>query len=285
MEKAREFFRRNPMLVALIGFLLFYATSFIPSPATDEWKKPVTEILRFALAFGFIALFIGLDRIPLSTKGMKTGFRIFGYYLILIYAATIASVAGKFIKGTSQLTVSGFVAMLVLAVLVGPFEELTCRFLVFGGLSKAWGKTKSGVMWAAVVSSFLFGIAHVLTPILTGTAVTASNALDCVMKTLSAGVIGFVFAAIYVETGNIWVPALLHSLFDFIGFIASASSGNTGELGNYVNISGNISATLSPEVMSIATAVLQAVVILVAIPMIVKAVRILKNVETPFSVL
>ena len=282
MKKAREFLMNNPLLLALIGFLLFYATSFIPSPVDNEWRKTITEIIRFAILLVFMILFVGLDKIPLSAKGMGFGFKFFLIYLILAFLQNGISVIGNILSGESRLTVSGVLSMLILGILVGPFEEITNRFLVFGGLCKAWKETKPGVMRAALLSSFLFGFAHVLTPILKGTVTTGLSVAECAAKTLSAGVIGFIFAAIYVATENIWVPAVLQSIFDFVGFINTASTGDTGNIGNYVNIPANLAAGISPEILRVVSIAYQVAMALIAIPMILRSVKILKSVETPF---
>ena len=42
--------------------------------------------------------------------------------------------------------------------------------------------------------------------------------------------VGFVFATIYMRTGNIWIPIFLHSLTDTIYFLGAAEQSSGGVL-------------------------------------------------------
>ena len=81
-----------------------------------------------------------------------------------------------------------------LSVTAGICEELIYRgymIAYFGALFNTW--------IAVLVSSVIFGIAH------------AYQGRAGIIKT---GVIGLVFAVLYVYTGSLWAPMVLHAFID-----------------------------------------------------------------------
>ncbi len=100
------------------------------------------------------------------------------------------------------------VALLSLAAGVG--EEMLFRGLLQQGLSNVWG---SGV--ALVVASATFGVLHWLTP---GYAVLA-------------GLGGLYLGALYLATGNLLVPMVVHAAYDMVALwllVVDVRSGREG---------------------------------------------------------
>ena len=123
----------------------------------------------------------------------------------LAYVVALASFTGdvavpppipaSFLERLPLLTVA-------LVVLVGPAaEELFFRGFCFAGLLSRWG------LWpAALVSSAVFGVAHV-DPALMG----------------PAAVSGFVFAWVYWRTGSLWPVVLAHMARNALALAAAGS--------------------------------------------------------------
>ncbi len=81
-------------------------------------------------------------------------------------------------------------------VAAGVGEELLFRGLVQGGLASTLGDGG-----ALAVASVLFALAHPITT----------------LYSVVAGVLGFYLGALWVWCGNLLVPIIAHSLYDFVG--------------------------------------------------------------------
>ena len=92
----------------------------------------------------------------------------------------------------------------VFALFIGIDEELFSRGLIFGFLDKY------GVSVAALISSAHFGLLHLGNAIWGGQsfAYTAGQALD-------AAAFGYLACGLMLFSGTIWIPILLHGIFDF----------------------------------------------------------------------
>lgn len=126
--------------------------------------------------------------------------------------------------------------VLVLYTLVnlstGWVEEVMGRGLVLAPILQKWGSTRKGVFAGVLVSSALFGLAH-LANLIMGRAYLV-NALAQIVYCVFFGVL---FAALLLRNRTIWPVMLLHALFDF--------AGNLGELTPGAVINGP-SAPLEP---------------------------------------
>ena len=156
-------------------------------------------------AFGIMILMLGTRlygktaRDILSLHNSKIamlsglGFLVF----LLCYMAAVC-VGCRYISG---LTAGLFFARILLQQLTTAFyEELNYRFLTlegyFHGSKSIWSR-----LLYAFVSFLVFGAAHVVT----GWSASAF---------LLSGAIGFAFAVIYLKSGNIVIPMLLHFVYD-----------------------------------------------------------------------
>ena len=107
---------------------------------------------------------------------------------------------------------TAFARMLVLVVFgVGLNEELQFRGFVQSRLAVAFGGT-TGRLAAVVVTGMIFGFAHF-----------AWGPANMVY----AGLLGMLLGGIYLwADGNLWVPVILHSLFDVTRAIQWFLTGN-----------------------------------------------------------
>lgn len=142
------------------------------------------------------------------------GFIVYAIYFVVDICCGYAGIAG--------LTMGLLVSKLFLQQLTtGFFEELLNRVLVtegyFHGKRVAWRK-----LLYALASFVLFGTIHILT------------GWD-LHRFLFTGTIGFAFAVIYLNTGNIIIPMLLHFVYDIFANLADFIEWNNSELFNNVN--------------------------------------------------
>lgn len=103
--------------------------------------------------------------------------------------------------------------------LTGLFEESLFRGVVFSVLASRLEKNKKGLLKTIIISSLIFGGAHLLN-IFSGANVGATFLQSC-YSTLT----GALFAFILIKTKNIMLCALTHGLYNFCGLLFSAEQG------------------------------------------------------------
>ena len=103
--------------------------------------------------------------------------------------------------------VSVFVLM---NLFVGLAEELLFRGLILGILLLKWGNTQKGIYICVIVSSVMFGSAHI------GNFIANSNILIATLSQIVYGIfIGIFFAACVLRSKTIWTVIILHAINDF----------------------------------------------------------------------
>jgi membrane protease YdiL (CAAX protease family) len=88
-----------------------------------------------------------------------------------------------------------------LALTAGICEEIAFRGFLIWYLAAAFG-----LPLAAVISAVLFGLAH------------AYQGRTGIVKT---GIVGFVFTGLYLLSGSLWLPIVLHAAVDLSGGLAA----------------------------------------------------------------
>jgi membrane protease YdiL (CAAX protease family) len=88
----------------------------------------------------------------------------------------------------------------------GPFEEILVRGLILKILLLTMGHSKKGIINACLLSSAIFGVAHIVN-IIHGTGI-----FPVVGQIIYAAFIGVFYAALFLRTKTLWVPILLHGL-------------------------------------------------------------------------
>ena len=163
-------------------------------------------VFGFAILFTACKLFELSPSEVLSNKNIKgaliagTGFFLFFLYFLVEVASGFGKVTG--------LTMGLFLSRVLLQQLTtGFYEELNYRFLLLEGL-KHTSNTRRLKLIYVFGNAVLFGLLH---------CVTGWNTYTF----LTTGTIGFAFAVIFVKSGNIVLPMVLHFVYDFIIHITS----------------------------------------------------------------
>ena len=108
---------------------------------------------------------------------------------------------------------------LTLALMAGIGEETLYRVLPVSAMMYK-GKEKETYMPALIVSSVVFGLIH-LGNIVSGAAVPVT-----ILQVISAAITGLFLCALYLRSGNIFWPMLVHFVHDMMSFsIATQSTG------------------------------------------------------------
>lgn len=92
------------------------------------------------------------------------------------------------------------------------FEEAVMRGVILNKMIQKWGRSKLGIYMAAIMSSLIFGLWHLINLFDAPWLVVTTGA-----QVIYAFFIGVFFAAIYLRTKNLWTTIILHAIVDFTG--------------------------------------------------------------------
>ena len=197
-------------------------------------------IQRFVLgAIMFIALYVLGGKEVLTWKKKSTRYMLLlsAYQLLFSLLTAISTyMDGPKVVKSDWLFV--LLSNLALAFCVGLYEEGFMRGIFLNGLIKIFPNTKVGLWLAVIISSFLFGFIHVMWYIPYIGINPVSIIMQMASKTITAGAIGMLLAAIYLKTKNIWTCVIVHGLNDFFIFLQEAFSrlGSTMPTADYVHV-------------------------------------------------
>jgi len=107
-------------------------------------------------------------------------------------------------------------ASVFVTLTTGAFEEILTRGLVLGILLRMMNTTKKGILTACVFSSMFFGLAHFFNIWSVGAV------LPVVAQVINATATGLFFSALFLRTGTLWMPILIHALMNFASMIFNA---------------------------------------------------------------
>lgn len=179
-------------------------------------SPPRGQILLFAVAFegGLVGLWLLLGRLlgrPPSTQGASEGAAFLTGCLAtlpllpLLFGVARSSlppfrrlmnhIDGVLVPYLANLAVSDFA---LIALLAGIGEEGIFRGILQGALSEI-----TSPVTALTVASVVFGLLHFITP----------------TYAVLAGILGFYLGWLYLVSGNLVVPIVVHALYDFIALL------------------------------------------------------------------
>lgn len=201
--------------------LLIILVSFAGSTAVGlaGWNAPLTVVLGIACAV--LAVFayrwvvrktekrepaeLALRGAPMAVvRGVLIGLAMFGSVIANIYFL------GDYeVKGIGSVT--GAVAIFGFMIAVAVTEELLFRGVLFRVVEE-----RIGTWLSLTISGLVFGLVHIINP---GATIWSSLAI--------AIEAGFMLAAAYVATRNLWVPIGVHFAWNFAqgGIFSTAVSG------------------------------------------------------------
>ncbi len=145
-------------------------------------KKPLVKSLLFALP----AFLVAFNNFPFSTV----------------------------IKGDARVTEgAGMVLLLLLeCLMVGFFEEMAFRGVVFLGILKKAPESRLWAFASIVISSAVFGLVHLVNLI-------ESSPAAVLMQIGYSALIGAMCSVLLMKTANIWLCVAVHGLFNFCGAV------------------------------------------------------------------
>lgn len=139
--------------------------------------------------------FQGKDLLQMYGRGLLTGLVLFGgAYLLCVLTGSVR------MEGLAGDMVPSYIVLYFVGYMIqGMAEEVICRGYLLVSLSRRYS-----VLYSAVFSSFLFMALHF------------ANQGMTVISVVNLFLFGFFMALLFVESGNIWVVAAVHTMWNFL---------------------------------------------------------------------
>lgn len=153
----------------------------------------------------------------IKTFGMKNEHFLQGvltgvFMLVLIIANIPTSIGEVAEYPTATPSLYLLIIVVIEQIFVGIFEEFLFRGLILNTLLETLKRDgHKGMVLSIIISSFLFGIVHLVNLFDTPELVNATIA-----QSAGAMFIGIFLGALYCRCGNIWVVVFYHALIDII---------------------------------------------------------------------
>jgi membrane protease YdiL (CAAX protease family) len=111
-----------------------------------------------------------------------------------------------------------------MALSIGFCEQIMGRGVVLSVMLRKWGDTRRGVYLAVLLSSALFGAAHIFN-LISGHLPLVAN----LAQMLYGFFFGVIFAACLLRNNSIWPMIILHAIVDFGGGLRHIAAGGGGQ--------------------------------------------------------
>lgn len=265
----KAFMRKHPLAVALVCLVAGFAVLRIPVP-NILWKAAL-QLAVAAVMMGVMVLMSGKRSLARVAEGAGSTLHRCSYLLILSLVIGVLAIWELLMAGsyTKEGLAGRELQSLILCLSIGLVEESMCRGVLLSGfLRKIGGWTRRGVAAAVVLSSLIFGFLHVVDYALGG-SYDASGIVQALLKTLQSGMVGLLFAAVYMRDQNLWAVALVHALSDFLLMQGTIFMGTPAS--GYVSSGALGTAKIIGYVVSL----------LLYTPLLVTAVKLIKEQELP----
>ena len=218
MNTFRAFANRNARLSALCVLALFAGVFALPvliyGPVDLSNTRGLIDLplllgnfpiqaLTCLIVLGAVAAFgwwreTGLTS-PFDRRGLRLSIYISAIPLVLFLLIAIVLLTSA--------RAPQHAVMLALIIcfnfLVGLFEETLFRGIVFHGL-----RTRHSLWVAILFSSLLFGLFHLVN------LAIGQNFQITVFQVVNATALGIFFCAIYLQSGSLWPPIVLHAIWN-----------------------------------------------------------------------
>ena len=171
-------------------------------PFTNNINTIITELLLISLLI-FVTKKLNLIYIFKFTFSSFINGLIKGWYVILLALFLLILGSDSFIS--NNFSFKTLLLIIISNLIVGIFEELLCRGILFNKFLKFYTPFK-----AAIFSSLIFAFAHFINYF------DSTSIIEVTSQIIYAFFLGVFFAAIYYFTQNIWSVMLLHALIDIV---------------------------------------------------------------------
>lgn len=230
MKKLSKFSTRHPLIFSIIILLLAIAFTEIPlEPLLKNYMDIQTATyITIALEQGVCAviLVVLIKALGLLKSAGFTKPRDWSK-VWLVWPIIVLTVLNGWSLFDGTIVIDSTKPMLIILFIllnasVGFFEEILCRGMMLTVLLKKWGNTQKGIYLSVLISSFIFGLVHILNFIMGRS--TLPFALTQMAYAMFFGVF---FAACLLRTNSIWPAIITHAVFDAFGSINEIAVGGS----------------------------------------------------------
>jgi len=228
MEKLKSLVFRYPLAACLVIMAIVLPLTELP---LEELMTPALGLQKASYLSGIlqqgimsVVVFWLIARLGLLKEGGFTKVSewkaIWLVWPLIIYSVLNGS---DLIDSPYRINWSdgGLIALLVLLYIsVGTIEEFLFRGLILPLMLRKWGSTRKGIYIAVLVSSSIFGVAHLLNFI-----AGRRDLLTTSTQILYGTFFGVFFAALLLRNRSIWPAVFGHFLFDLCGNLMEITEG------------------------------------------------------------
>lgn len=197
------------LVIGSINCIAFLVLDLCPPFPTD---KPSMYFLCQIIGAGLLIL-LSYKHIKsvfaCGTKGFWRGLFL-GWPFIV---ASIVTLVGSLLMTGGAVfvfpTPQEIVLFMIMILFVGIIEEVLFRGVVLKCILKKYGNSNCGIIASIVISSFIFGLAHIVTLVIHPQLImyTITQVIYCTLA-------GLLFSIVYLRCQNIFVLIVLHSVID-----------------------------------------------------------------------
>ena len=168
----------------------------------------------FATITGIIVVLIYLKKIEkrnlisagiVKNKAVLKYLAGFGLGALMITSSALICLAASSgsLKKSPSVDILFFVLFFLAFLIQGASEEFIFRGFLLVSMRNALKKSKHKTLWAVVISSVVFGLAHIMNPGMT---------ILAMFNLISAGIL---YALLFIRFDNIWICCASHSAWNF----------------------------------------------------------------------
>jgi membrane protease YdiL (CAAX protease family) len=205
--------QKTKTIVIIIFFVLLLVLNLISSFSLQHKEMNTYSISRILLTIFIIIIlnYMGYDKLIKKSKTKNIVLLIIPAIVISIHNFPIS--AWIFGRVSLDLLPISLILFLIECFSISLFEEIVFRGILLGILLIHFKTYQFGVLKSIILSSTIFGLTHLFN-IFSGMSLT-----DVLLQVLYTTLISIVWAIIYIRTKNIWIIILLHTLFNFFGYV------------------------------------------------------------------
>jgi membrane protease YdiL (CAAX protease family) len=208
IESMRHFFQKNIVIflisISLLMVILWILFSYLLNPIQGQCVVVVIVLVGIWL-FGYLDK-LGFKKTNILKGLQYTAFVLIGSLCSLILSIIYVRQYELYVPGIYRI-----VSIIFHMLGVGFFEEILCRGILLNTMIYKFSKKKKGVYYAIIISSVLYGLAHLIN--LINRPYILNGIISQVVYTT---IVGMVYSSVYIKYKNIWSIIIIHTLFNLI---------------------------------------------------------------------
>ncbi|BCN29310.1 CPBP family intramembrane glutamic endopeptidase [Anaeromicropila herbilytica] len=219
MNQLKQRIKNHPVISSILVLLLAILCTEVTKDKGQVWYYSIGAITQFCFAGALIILLKYLDLY--KTAGISSPRSWKQVWLIaplLIYCYINGE---SFFTGELHINASlGLWSLFIIHYIsVGVFEEMVCRSTIMNLMLHKWGNTRMGIYKSVLLSSLIFGLAH-LTNLIYG----RGDLLSVSCQIIYAIFFGVFFGACMIRNGSVIPAMIMHAFFDICGNFSDLKS-------------------------------------------------------------